>query len=66
MPPPKGTAQASLGADTHLERRHGADAAGRRRLLVGVDVDLDEAAPRELRRERLKVWPYNLARAAPG
>jgi hypothetical protein len=49
-----------------LEGRHGSDAARRGGLLVGVHVDLDERAPRELRRERLKVRPDHPAWPAPG
>ena len=62
----KGAAVALLGASTYLERRHGSDAARRRGLLVGVHVDLDEGAPSELRRERLKVRPDHPARTTPG
>ena len=48
-----------------LEGRHAVDAAGRRRLLVLVDVDLDEDDVRVLLRQRREDGRDALARAAP-
>ena len=48
------------------ERRHGRHLAGRRRLLILVDVDLDKLGLRKLRRQLREQGSDALAWTAPG